>query len=465
MTVGAYMGGYHWSDDGGPAGLDLCVRGVRGVRPGRQPPLLSGLPPGQPAVRGPPEVGPGWSFTAIPTAFVALIWTAMWQSGPVSATPPDPRGRRSGGGLMLWRVKALAIGYIGLSVAVFLLCLLCLIASYRAAANRAERNQAMWILLASMLGIAPIAYLLWGAWWEPWRLGLNSAAWPMYVVSLLYTVAYALSISRYKLMQVEEIYNRSKTYFLASLAAGLIYPAAVVATSLLIGDQLLAKHTSRGAAVAAVAGGVGPGPDRGDPQPIPEGGRPPVLSRKIQVRPGDAEDEPGRRPARRPLDAGPAAAGGGGGDPQGRVGRHLPRRRGPPRSAARRLARARARGACPWPSTTRWSTGSATSPTVRARHALALGHSADPAADTMIALGGEVARALEADGVLVGLMVLGPKRTGLPYEDEEVAFLGALGLGGDAGVALGRHPADPGAAQLWSSATRSTRSPSSAAAS
>ena len=45
----------------------------------------------------------------------------------------------------------------------------------------------------------------------------------------------------------------------------------------------------------------------------------------------------------------------------------------------------------------------------------------------MIALGGEVAKALEADGRLVGLMVLGPKRNGLPYEDEEVAFLGALG--------------------------------------
>ena len=42
----------------------------------------------------------------------------------------------------------------------------------------------------------------------------------------------------------------------------------------------------------------------------------------------------------------------------------------------------------------------------------------------MIALGGEVAKALEADGQLVGLMVLGPKRSGLPYEDEEVAFLG-----------------------------------------
>jgi len=36
----------------------------------------------------------------------------------------------------------------------------------------------------------------------------------MFVVSLLFTLAYALSITRYRLMEVEEIYNRSKVYFL-----------------------------------------------------------------------------------------------------------------------------------------------------------------------------------------------------------------------------------------------------------
>ena len=64
--------------------------------------------------------------------------------------------------------------------------------------------------------------------------------------------------------------------------------------------------------------------------------------------------------------------------------------------------------------------------TVRAPHADAQFPNRDPAIDTMIALGGEVARSLVADGLPVGLMVLGPKRNGLPYEDEEVAFLGAL---------------------------------------
>src|SRR4029077_5404892 len=63
---------------------------------------------------------------------------------------------------------------------------------------------------------------------------------------------------------------------------------------------------------------------------------------------------------------------------------------------------------------------------LRVPQSVALGGSSDRATDAMIALGGEAANALEADGNLAGLLVLGPKRRGVPYEDEELAFLGAL---------------------------------------
>ena len=66
-----------------------------------------------------------------------------------------------------------------------------------------------------------IGYLLWQAWNDAATLGRDSAAWPMVGVSLLYTIAYAFSITRYKLMQVEEIINRSVVYFAFSVTAGL----------------------------------------------------------------------------------------------------------------------------------------------------------------------------------------------------------------------------------------------------
>ena len=81
-----------------------------------------------------------------------------------------------------------------------------------------------WILgLAHRLGADRLPAL--AAWNDPAKLGRDSAAWPMFGVSLLFTIAYAFSITRYKLMQVEEIINRSVVYFALSLTAGLIYSA------------------------------------------------------------------------------------------------------------------------------------------------------------------------------------------------------------------------------------------------
>jgi transcriptional regulator with GAF, ATPase, and Fis domain len=63
---------------------------------------------------------------------------------------------------------------------------------------------------------------------------------------------------------------------------------------------------------------------------------------------------------------------------------------------------------------------------VRLSHTPMANGAPDPATDAMIALGGEAATALGADGQVAGLLVLGPKRSGMPYEVEEMAFLGAL---------------------------------------
>ena len=151
---------------------------------------------------------------------------------------------------------ALALCYIVVATLIFSLCIPCLVHSYRQARNRAETNQVKWILLASLLASVLIAYLLWLAWNDTANLGRDSAAWPMVGVSLLYTIAYAFSITRYKLMQVEEIINRSVVYFAFSVTAGLIYSAVLLASGWLIGDRLLSTKTnptSWGAMVAALS--------------------------------------------------------------------------------------------------------------------------------------------------------------------------------------------------------------------
>src|SRR5262249_17747787 len=111
-----------------------------------------------------------------------------------------------------------------------------------------------WILLASLIASVLIAYLLRKIWLDPSTLGRDSAAWPMVGVSLLYTFAYALSITRYKLMQVEEIINRSMLYFAFSVSAGLLYSCVLVLGGAVIGEQLFSAHqTWRGALVAGLS--------------------------------------------------------------------------------------------------------------------------------------------------------------------------------------------------------------------
>ena len=134
------------------------------------------------------------------------------------------------------------------------MCLFCLVFSYRRARHRGERNQVKWILLATMVSTVLIGYLMWQTLSDPANLGRDSAAWPMFIVSLLYTIAHAFSITRYKLLQVEEIINRSVAYFAFSVAAGLIYSALLLVGGKLIGDRLLAERTTWwGAVVAALS--------------------------------------------------------------------------------------------------------------------------------------------------------------------------------------------------------------------
>ena len=357
----------------------------------------------------------------LPLLNTATIWGFLYRVSLLRNRPGSDAAMMA----TLGWIKGLSIASIGLALATFAICIFCLRASYRAATNQAERNQSLWILLASLLATLPIGYLLWAAWNDPARLGLASAAWPMYVVSFLYTTAYALSITRYQLMRAEEIYHRGKMYVFVSLAVGLLYSGLLVGTTLLIGERLL-TNTASGEAVAA--GGVvlvvlilsGATRDRFQRVIDRRFHRDKYKFDQAMERMNMAVGRLVDRPAlgRRLLDATTEVLRVEWGsiylanDARGAF--HLAAWHGPePDEKALNpdnplLDRLRRE------------------PTLRAPHLLGPAAS-DPATDTMIALGGELAKALESDGVLAGVMVLGPKRSGMPYEDEEVALLGAFG--------------------------------------
>jgi transcriptional regulator with GAF, ATPase, and Fis domain len=329
--------------------------------------------------------------------------------------------------MALLLMRSLSLGYVGLSVVVFFLCLPCLIFSYRHAASRAERNQVRWILLATILAIPPVLWLLWDASIDPARLGMSRSAWPMSIVSLLYTVAYAFSITRYKLMQAEDLLNRSVVYVALSITAGVLYSAGLVIGAMVIGERLLGNQASLGTVVACVTATIllilsGAARNRFqkviDRRFYREKYQFDKAMRKMRLAVGSLVDRPtlGRTLLEAASDVLHAdwgalylsdhsgtrwsLAASSGAPPDERV---LQRDND-------LIARFRSRP-----------------DTLKVPHAMSRAPGSDAATDAMIALGGEVATPLESEGDLAGLLILGPKRSGMPYEEEEIAFLGALG--------------------------------------
>ncbi len=418
VTVGAYMGGYHWTEIVDEPALIYPFVAFAVFVPVVNLHFALVFPRPNPTYLLRRRLVLR-SLYGLALVDVAALWGTMLRVRWLGDRAPGQVDAA------LAILKTLAYVSIGLAVVIFTLFFACLLDNFfRRTRTRAERNQVRWILMATALSFPLIIYLLWCAWLEPARLGRTSAAWPMYLVSLLYTGAYALSITRYKLMQVEEV-QRGVVYLLVSVSAGLLYSGVLVLGALLIGGTLLDHQASTAglaAGVTAIAFLILTGAMRGpfqkaiDRRFYREKYKFDQAMRKMNLAVGSLVDRAtlGRRLLEAAsevlhIDWGAIYLA----EPDGR-GYELVACVGPepdePRLGADNPLVARL--------------GRAAS--IRVPHAMALAGASDPATDAMIALGGEAAHALESEGALGGLLVLGPKRSGLPYEDEELAFLGAL---------------------------------------
>jgi transcriptional regulator with GAF, ATPase, and Fis domain len=234
FTVGAYMGGYHWVRIV-PHPVLLVVFIVCAV-------LLPAVTLHFYLVFPRPKSfllrRPGWTFLAtygIPLLFLAGILFRYWQArslfqghapGPVLAATLDT-------------LKYLIFASIGFASLWYLACVVCLVHSYRSAADITEQNQVKWILFGSLAAMAPIGYSLYLAFWAPGDFGSGAATWPMFAASVCFTAAFAISITRYRLMQLDQIVGSGMIYFLISFLAGLGYYGVVFVGTLLIGRQVM----------------------------------------------------------------------------------------------------------------------------------------------------------------------------------------------------------------------------------
>lgn len=420
VTVGAYMGGYHWSVIVISPILIYMFAAFALFVPIVSLHFYLVFPRHNPLFQKFQIPATRWLY-GFPSTYLLVLWSSLLWLNWIKTE------RSSRVDLALTWVRSLALGYIFSAAAIYAACIVCLYWSFRSAASRRERNQVKWILWASLLAAIPIAIVLVRAFLDAAALGQELTAWLMFAVSLLYTCAYAMSITRFKLLQVEEILNRSVIYVAVSVSAGLLYSGALVISTLLIGDQLLVNQPSRQAmvvGVVAIGALILTGAVRERFQKVIDRRffREKYKFDKAMHQMSLAVDRLLDRSTlgKRLLDAATEV---------------LPVEWGAIYFAAQ-PGDAMTLGMFVGPSPEQRTLDAANPlldrlakhPLIYQRKSISFSIEQDPTYDSLITLGGEVALALhDPDQRLIGAVILGPKQSGLPFEDEELAFLSALG--------------------------------------
>ncbi len=280
VSFGAYMGGYHWSRIVTQPvlilGFMVCVVLLPAVTlhfylvfP-RAKSLLSRYPLSVMLV----VYGPAVVFLVLLLA--SYMYARLLDEGGIGLfagiqTSPGTASNVRVLELMLLEIYA----YIAIAALWYLLSVVCLVHSFRTAVTPVERNQVKWILVGVGAALGPIGYALYLAFFQQTRFGGGAATWPMFAASACVTIAYTISITRYRLMQLDQIISSGAVYFLFSRGAGLFYYSVVFVGLFVVGSNVgEGPSWGQGLMVALTAAGPG-GRPRPGPRPIPARSGPP----------------------------------------------------------------------------------------------------------------------------------------------------------------------------------------------
>ncbi len=217
-TLAAFIGGFHWSIVAGSFWLTLPF-GICGillpaftlhfflVYPRPKPPLTQW------------PVAVTRSLYALPlvaaVCFVwteSLLWSLIGSSGGSLGTEVQ---------VLRW-LNSLTFGiyaYLSIAAAYFLMTLASLSYSVYTTRNPVERSQVRWIFWAGFAAAFCIGYALLLAAFSRADFALGGARVPMFLASLVFMLAYAVGIVRYKLMLIDQIINRGMWYYVLSYGA------------------------------------------------------------------------------------------------------------------------------------------------------------------------------------------------------------------------------------------------------
>jgi transcriptional regulator with GAF, ATPase, and Fis domain len=230
VTLGAYMGGYHWSHIAGQPFLILVFMVCSVLLPAVLLHFYFVFPRPKPFLlrfRGRTYL----AIYGLPLLFL-IIMIASYARALSLARGDAPEGAVN---FVLTVLLAEIYAYLGVAALWYLASVVCLVHSYRTASDDTERNQVKWILLGSLGALLPIGTTLYLAAVERNAFGGGAATWPMFAASVCFTAAFTISITRYRLMQLDQIIGSGMLYFAISFVAGLGYYAVVFVGMLIAG--------------------------------------------------------------------------------------------------------------------------------------------------------------------------------------------------------------------------------------
>jgi transcriptional regulator with GAF, ATPase, and Fis domain len=239
VTLGAYMGGYHWLRISTQREL-LLVFMICGVL---LPPVSLHFYLVFPRPKEFFQRYPYPTLAAIygpPLAFlIAIMIRYLVVRAAIRANSPVPEQD------LAWTVFQTVVAiYLLIAALWYVISVICLIHSFRSAADLTERNQVKWIMIGSIVALLPIGYTLYLVIWAQDDFGAGKATWPMFLASGCLTIAFAVSITRYRLMQLDQLVSSGAVYFLIITLAGVVYYSVIIIGMLVAG--LLGGHVGSG---------------------------------------------------------------------------------------------------------------------------------------------------------------------------------------------------------------------------
>ncbi|MBY0524075.1 MAG: sigma 54-interacting transcriptional regulator [Gemmataceae bacterium] len=248
VTVGAFMGGYHWIRISPHPPLLLVFIVCAVILPAVSLHFYLVFPRPKLFLQRWPRATLLATY-GLPVLFLAAMLLGYFQVRTLFQGHADSADLKRALDSLLNRIYI----YFGVAPVWYLASVVCLLHSFRSAASDIERNQVKWILLGSLAALAPIGYSLYLAIWAPEDFGSGAATWPMFAASACLTLAFAVSITRYRLMQLDQIIGSSMVYVVISFLAGLVY-YAVVFTGMLVTALLVGRRVEWGPSLPQALG-------------------------------------------------------------------------------------------------------------------------------------------------------------------------------------------------------------------